>query len=118
MAAEGALRVVTYGVAPITPQLGLVEFVPGARPLDAVLCPDYVPQQVMADTAKGWDQWVTSYGQHKLGVLGLPRAEVVGRLGAAQVGLRFDGMREALLRGAGGWLGVGGLTGCACAAAC
>jgi hypothetical protein len=48
------LAVRTYGVAPISPQLGLVEFVAGAQPLDAVLCPDHAPQEVMDDIMQKW----------------------------------------------------------------
>jgi hypothetical protein len=48
------LAVRTYGVAPLSPQLGLVEFVAGAQPLEGVLCPDHVPRDVMDDISHRW----------------------------------------------------------------
>jgi hypothetical protein len=46
------LQVRTYDVVPITSSLGIVEFVPGTRPLKDAICA-FVPEEVCSSKGQG-----------------------------------------------------------------
>ncbi|KAK9829312.1 hypothetical protein WJX72_005143 [[Myrmecia] bisecta] len=118
-AAAHSLQVRTYDVVPVTPSLGLVAFVPGTKPLKAVVTEPGLISDDPTDSNNDLLRADAAYAKGIASLAGIKattsaaelyeamfqrgqRSAVVKSLEAAEAETRWDALREALLRYAGG----------------
>ncbi|KAL3131372.1 hypothetical protein ABBQ38_007687 [Trebouxia sp. C0009 RCD-2024] len=110
-AAAHSLKVCTYDVVPISPSLGMVAFVPGTKPLKALLTdPTLLPPEAVAAADNRYSTFILTKGgnleragpRYERMFRSASRKETVANLEAVQSHIRWDSLREAMLRASGG----------------